>query len=107
MKLRAFFRDSATAAMMICLVILTFAATARANEVIKVASIYAFSGIGALSQELSIKGVRSGILEINSRGGVLGKKLMLIELDNKSTPIGAKVAANQREGLWHSLPGWT
>ncbi len=95
MKLRAFFRDSATAAMMICLIILTFAATARANEVIKVASIYAFSGLGALSQELSIKGVRSGVSEINSRGGVLGKKLMLVELDNKSTPIGAKVAADK------------
>jgi branched-chain amino acid transport system substrate-binding protein len=95
MKLIAYFRNSATAAIMICLIILNFTATAWANEVIKVASLYAFSGIGALSQELSIKGVRSGVSEINSRGGVLGKKLMLVELDTKSTPIGAKVAADK------------
>ncbi|MBI5592320.1 MAG: ABC transporter substrate-binding protein [Deltaproteobacteria bacterium] len=92
---RAIFRDSTTAAIMTCLIILIWVSTARTDEVIRVASIYAFSGMAALSQELSIKGVRSGISEVNSRGGVLGKKLMLIELDNKSSPIGTKVAADR------------
>jgi branched-chain amino acid transport system substrate-binding protein len=95
MKLRAIFMDSTITAILTCLIILTWTPDARADEVIRVASIYAFSGMAALSQELSIKGVRSGILEVNNRGGVLGKKLMLIELDNKSSPIGTKVAADQ------------
>ncbi|MFH0997792.1 MAG: ABC transporter substrate-binding protein [Pseudomonadota bacterium] len=95
MKLRAIFRDSTITAILTCLIILTWTSNARSDEVIRVASIYAFSGMAALSQELSIKGVRSGILEVNNRGGVLGKKLMLIELDNKSSPIGTKVAADQ------------
>jgi len=95
MKHRAFFRDSVITAILTCLIILTWTSNARTDEAIRVASIYAFSGLAALSQELSIKGVRSGISEVNSRGGVLGKKLMLIELDNKSSPIGAKVAADR------------
>lgn len=94
MKLGTVFRGSVTTAFITCLIIQVWAATVHATEAIKVASIYAFSGLGALSQELSIKGVRSGISEVNSRGGVLGKKLMLVELDNRSTPIGAKVAAD-------------
>ena len=95
MKLRTICRDSAITAFMTCLIFLTWTSNARTDEVIRVASIYAFSGLAALSQELSIKGVRSGISEVNSRGGVLGKKLMLVELDNKSSPIGTKVAADQ------------
>jgi branched-chain amino acid transport system substrate-binding protein len=95
MKHRAIFRNSAITAILTCLIILTWTPTARTDEVIKVASIYAFSGHAALSHESSIKGVRSGVSEVNSRGGVLGKKLMLIELDNKSSPIGSKMAADQ------------
>jgi len=95
MKLRTIFRDSAITSFLTCLIFLTWTSNARTDEVIRVASIYAFSGLAALSQELSIKGVRSGISEVNSRGGVLGKKLMLVELDNKSSPIGTKVAADQ------------
>ncbi len=95
MKYSAIIRASAITVIMTCLIISSWAAHVQANEVVRVASIFAFSGIGALSQELSVKGVRSGILEVNSRGGVLGKKLMLVELDNKSSPIGAKVSADR------------
>ena len=95
MHLRTFFRNFAIPVILTVLTLWAWTAHASENEVIRVASIYAFSGLGALSQELSIKGVRFGVSEVNSRGGVLGKKLMLVELDNKSTPIGAKVASDQ------------
>jgi branched-chain amino acid transport system substrate-binding protein len=69
-------------------------AQVQAEENIKIASIYAFSGVAAQTNASSIKGVRHGVQEVNSRGGVLGKKIELIEFDNKSTPIGSKVAAD-------------
>ena len=69
-------------------------AQVQAEEKIKIASIFAFSGVAAQPNEVSIKGVRHGVQEVNSRGGVLGKKIELIEFDNKSTPIGSKVAAD-------------
>lgn len=62
---------------------------------IKVAAIYAHTGVAADSNTYSIKGVREAVDEINNRGGVLGKKIELIELDNQSTPIGSKVAAEK------------
>ncbi len=62
---------------------------------IKVASIYAHTGVAADSNIYSIKGVREAVNEINSRGGVLGRKIELIEIDNLSTPIGSKVAAEK------------
>jgi len=69
-------------------------AQVQAEEKIKIASIYAFSGVAAQTNEPSIRGVRHGVQEVNSSGGVLGKKIKLIEFDNKSTPIGSKVAAD-------------
>ncbi len=65
-----------------------------AVEKVKVASIFAFSGIAAPSNRASILGVRYGVEEINRRGGILGRQIELIELDNRSTPIGSKVAAD-------------
>lgn len=62
---------------------------------IKVASIYSHTGVATDSNIDSIKGVREAVDEINARGGVLGKKIELIELDNLSTPIGSKVAAEK------------
>jgi len=69
-------------------------AQVQAEERIKIASIYAFSGVAAQMHQPSIRGVRHGVQELNSSGGVLGKKIELIEFDNKNTPIGSKVAAD-------------
>ncbi len=62
---------------------------------IKVASIYAHTGVAAPINAYSITGVREAIDEINARKGVLGRRFELIELDNMSTPIGSKVAAEK------------
>jgi len=64
-----------------------------AEETIRIASIYPHTGIAAEANAPSIRGVRFGVQEVNSRGSILGKKLELIEFDNISTPIGSKVAA--------------
>lgn len=71
------------------------AGIALADGTIKVASIYALTGVAANATSPSVRGIRAGVRDINNRGGVLGKKLELLELDNHSTPIGSKVAADQ------------
>jgi branched-chain amino acid transport system substrate-binding protein len=72
-----------------------FASPLWSAETVKIASIFAFTGIAAPANQASILGVRYGIEEVNRRGGILGRQIELIELDNRSTPIGSKVAAEQ------------
>jgi len=69
--------------------------SAQARESIKVASLYAFTGAAAKANLLSIQSIRFAIDEINANGGVLGLPLELIEIDNQSSPIGSKVAAEK------------
>lgn len=68
---------------------------ADANPPIKIASIYTFSGPAANANRPSFTGVRLAVKEINTAGGVLGRPLELIEIDNMGTPIGSKVAADK------------
>lgn len=68
---------------------------AVAAESVKVASIFGFTGVAVQANEASARGVRIGVKEINERGGVLGRRLELVEIDNRSTPIGSKVAADR------------
>ncbi len=67
----------------------------RASEPIRIASIYALSGPAAGSNQSSVQGVRLAVNEINATGGISGRTLSLVELDNRSTPIGSKVAADK------------
>lgn len=62
---------------------------------IRIASIFSFTGMAADLNRNSIEGVRMGIREINRQGGLLGRPVELVEIDNLSTPIGSKVAADQ------------
>lgn len=66
-----------------------------ASEPIKIAAIFGYSGKAAASNQASYLGVKYGVEEINRRGGILGRPIELVELDNKSTPIGSKVAADK------------
>ena len=65
------------------------------SDMIKIAAIYATTGIAARSNGPSLTGVRLAVDEINETGGILGKKIDLIDLDNKSTAIGSKAAAEE------------
>jgi branched-chain amino acid transport system substrate-binding protein len=71
--------------------------SASEQESIRIAAIFASSGQAAAADISSLQGVRWAVSEINAAGGVLGRPLEVIELDNRSTPIGAKVAAEQAE----------
>lgn len=85
---------SVTALFLACT--LTYCPFLWAAETIKIASIYAHTGVAAdASNNSSIMGVRNGVKEVNSRGGILGRRFELIEIDNMSTPIGSKVAAEK------------
>jgi branched-chain amino acid transport system substrate-binding protein len=60
-----------------------------------IAAIFAKTGIAAASNEVTISGVELAVEEINRQGGVLDRPLKLIVLDNRSTPIGSTIAAQE------------
>ncbi|MBF0303148.1 MAG: ABC transporter substrate-binding protein [Desulfamplus sp.] len=70
-----------------------------AAETIKVAAIMAKSGEAIQQLEgdttPALVGIRYAIEDINKQGGVLGKQIELLEFDNKSMAIGAKLAAEE------------
>ena len=85
--------------MRVLLTIVSLLALLRAGpgnaEPFKVAAIFAKTGQAATQNADNLRGVRLAAAEINARGGILGEPLEILELDNRSTPIGAKVAAEE------------
>jgi branched-chain amino acid transport system substrate-binding protein len=67
----------------------------KAADAVKVAAIFAQTGEAATDHASSIQGVQFAVKEINNKGGILGRKIELILIDNGSTPIGSKVAADK------------
>ena len=67
-------------------------------ESIKIGAIFALSGKATKSNKPCVLGVQLAVQEINIKGGVLGKKLELLLLDNNSTPIGSYLAAEKAAG---------
>ncbi len=75
---------------------LLYGGTARADDdVIKLGSIFSKSGEAATNNFQLLQAVRFTVDEINNSGGVLGKKLQLIEYDNASNPVKSKLVARQ------------
>jgi branched-chain amino acid transport system substrate-binding protein len=68
--------------------------SASAESPVKIAAIFALTGPAAAANAPSLEGVRWAVEEINAAGGVLGRRLDLVELDNLGTPIGSKAAAD-------------
>jgi len=64
-----------------------------AKEPIKVAAIYAMSGEAATISYDHLLAVKIALEEINENGGILGRPIQLIELDNQSTALGSRRAA--------------
>lgn len=64
-----------------------------AQSTFKIASIYAHTGKAKNGNSFSKQAVRISVDIINNNGGVLGKQIELIELDNKSTALGSQEAA--------------
>ena len=66
---------------------------------IKIAAIFSFTGAAAGSNAPSIKGIRAAVRKINQQGGVLENPIELVEIDNQSSPIGSRVAAEKAARL--------
>jgi branched-chain amino acid transport system substrate-binding protein len=58
-------------------------------------AIFSQTGIAAAHNEPLIPMVQLAVEEVNLTGGVLGRPIQLILLDNQSTPIGSRVAAEE------------
>lgn len=79
---------------------------ACASETIRIAAIFARSGEAATSNIVIFNGIHFAFGEINKKGGLLGKTIEVIEIDNQSTALGSKAAAEKAvaEGV-HAVIG--
>jgi branched-chain amino acid transport system substrate-binding protein len=70
--------------------------TLRAQEPpIRIAAIFSETGIAAPHNLPLIEMIKVAVAHINSQGGLLGRPLHLLFLDNGSTPIGSAMAAQR------------
>ncbi|MCP4673618.1 MAG: ABC transporter substrate-binding protein, partial [Desulfobacula sp.] len=77
------------------ILILSSLSSVHAAESVKVAAIFAKTGKAALDSASALDGVRFAVQTLNNQGGVLGKKLELLEFNNQSTALGSKIAAKK------------
>jgi branched-chain amino acid transport system substrate-binding protein len=90
------YRKTRILAIFACLGLLSlFAGVAAAVEPLKIGAIFALSGKAKNSNHPAVFGVHLAVEEINRQGGVLGRPLELLLIDNESTPIGSHLAAEK------------
>jgi branched-chain amino acid transport system substrate-binding protein len=65
------------------------------GQPVRIVAIFSQTGIAATHNEPLIPLVQLAVEEINRTGGILGRPIQLILLDNQSTPIGATLAAEE------------
>lgn len=92
---RAFNPLAYLACSFIYVIILAVPTAAQQNRPIVVGSIFAKSGIAAKVNIQNFNLVRFAIREINEQGGLLGRSVILLEYDNRSSPLGAYTAAEK------------
>ena len=81
-------------AMLIFLgLILATGAPLFAGETIRLGVIAAKTGEAASSNGALFQAARYAVDEINGKGGVLGRKMEILEFDNQSTSLGSRKAA--------------
>ncbi|MGD8991195.1 MAG: ABC transporter substrate-binding protein [Desulfobacterales bacterium] len=66
-----------------------------AGEQVKIGAVFSKTGIAAIHNAPLIEMIKLAAEEINNEGGLLGHPVHLIMLDNRSTPIGSKLAAEE------------
>jgi branched-chain amino acid transport system substrate-binding protein len=71
----------------------------EAAEPVVVVGIFAETGIAATNNRPHIEVVRLAVEDVNKSGGLLGHPMDFRILDNKSTPIGSNLAAQQAVSL--------
>jgi branched-chain amino acid transport system substrate-binding protein len=72
-----------------------FSLPAIAAEPVQIAAIFSITGIAEVHNTPHVQCVKLAVDEINSQGGLLGRPVELIILDNKSSPIGSSMAAKK------------
>ncbi len=84
-----------------------FPTAVHAADTVKVAAIFAKTGDAAAPNLMYLYGARFAVEEINRKGGLLGRRVELVEIDNQSTALGSKAAAEQavREGVTAVIGG--
>jgi branched-chain amino acid transport system substrate-binding protein len=75
--------------------LLIFSFPAIAAEPIQIAGIFSKTGIAEVHNTPHVQCVELAVEEINNQGGLLGRPVELIILDNKSSPIGSSMAAKK------------
>jgi len=65
------------------------------NKPVKIGVIFAKTGNAAVVTKSGFTAVKFAADEVNKNGGILGRKIVLMEYDNKSTSLGSKFAAEQ------------
>jgi len=68
-------------------------ARSRAEDPVRLALILAQTGIASEDNRPAVRAARLAVDETNRAGGVLGRPLELLVIDNRSTPLGSKNAA--------------
>ena len=86
--------------VVVCLLSCSSPLAARAaDKLVPLAAVFGVSGKAAQNSAPSIDGIRVAVAEINEKGGVLGRELEVVVVDNLSTPIGSKIAVEQADKL--------
>lgn len=82
---------------------MSFVGVGWAAEPLKIAAVFPKSGSAVTMYEQighpAMQGVRFAVAELNTRGGLLGRPVELIELDNESTILGSRQAAEKAVSL--------
>lgn len=79
------------AAALLCL----FPVSVESSETVRIAAVLSKTGKAAAINSQALNGVRIAVAEVNRQGGILGKKLVLLEFDNQSTALGSRIAAQK------------
>ncbi|MET0219970.1 MAG: ABC transporter substrate-binding protein, partial [Tardiphaga sp.] len=72
-----------------------FGTTAMAQETVKIGYIDPLSGGGASVGEVGLKTFQYMAEELNAKGGILGKKVEIVPLDNKTNPQESLIQAQK------------
>jgi len=81
--------------MLLACCMIMFNCPVYATEPVKIAAVFAKTGKAGLNNIPFIQVAELSVDEINKQGGLLGKPVKLVFIDNKSTPIGSALAAEE------------
>ncbi len=82
-----------TCILMIIAIVSFFSVSGHAGRVIRIGALMGFTGPYKTSHIHTFRAVEMAVNQLNAAGGILKEKLVLIRLDNRSSPLGSIRAA--------------